>query len=312
MTYTIGNILSKGGHGTIHQVMVEKHPLPLVAKKMTNYIGLTISSIRELVFGQVISHPNLISPQDIIIDEIDVYALYPKGTPLFEYLNNSNLSYSERKSIFNQILSGVNYLHQNGIIHGDISGENIVMIDNIPKIIDMGSAFIRDYPESKLVGPKHQYKIPKWRSTISANDPEFEDMWSLGILLYLIMTGEYLDVDSIELIDIQLQYANSKGVSDDIVRTIHHLLLDESHTENDINLNPKKSKDLPTKVSVIFFDKLRNSNLIIGTDVSNFNSLISARKLKTMSDQIFYCLIWISVCVYTRDGFPLSNHLSNW
>ena len=59
-------------------------------------------------------------------------------TSLFKYLETENRTIEERKRILKGILEGWSYLHSIGIAHYDMKLENIVMVDDVPKIIDFG------------------------------------------------------------------------------------------------------------------------------------------------------------------------------
>jgi serine/threonine protein kinase len=70
------------------------------------------------------------------------------GGDLFSYMERRNFDISEDQAhqIFKQIVIGVGYLHENGIVHRDLKFENILMnndsLNAIPKIIDYGLASI--------------------------------------------------------------------------------------------------------------------------------------------------------------------------
>ena len=67
---------------------------------------------------------------------------YATNGELFEYIverETGMLPESEASSIFMQLLSGVEYLHHNGICHRDLKLENILLDkDNNVKIADFG------------------------------------------------------------------------------------------------------------------------------------------------------------------------------
>ena len=88
------------------------------------------------------------------------------------------------------MLSAVNYLHQNSIVHGDIKPQNIHFKDqndHIVKLIDFGT--------SRRVNEKHAmhgvfgtsyYLAPE---VIEGTYSEKCDVWSLGVILFILLSG---------------------------------------------------------------------------------------------------------------------------
>lgn len=73
------------------------------------------------------------------------------GGDMFAYLNNRDFSISEERirSLYADICTGVEFMHNYGIIHRDIKLQNIMMTDDtdnaLPKLVDFGFA--------KIIGP---------------------------------------------------------------------------------------------------------------------------------------------------------------
>jgi serine/threonine-protein kinase GIN4/serine/threonine-protein kinase KCC4 len=114
--------------------------------------------------------------------ELFNYILYPK----------KGFSESQTRYIFKQILKGVKSIHDNGIIHLDLKIENI-MIDEFynVKISDFG--FSIDNTNKELINifqGSEKYKAPE----IILKKPFigfYADVFSLGVILFLILTGNY-------------------------------------------------------------------------------------------------------------------------
>jgi serine/threonine protein kinase len=81
-------------------------------------------------------------------DYIYIVMDYIKGRDLFDYLkyNNTKMTEEKAKAIAYNILVGIQYLHNYGIIHRDLKLENIMMTDKtdaaLPLLVDFGLATI--------------------------------------------------------------------------------------------------------------------------------------------------------------------------
>ena len=89
------------------------------------------------------------------------------------------------RSVFQQIVEGVEYLHHNGISHLDLKLENILMDEEFNiKIADFG--FANDEPISDNVVGTHGYMAPEIERKVKyACKPA--DIFSLGVILFTIV-----------------------------------------------------------------------------------------------------------------------------
>ncbi|CAD8086970.1 unnamed protein product [Paramecium primaurelia] len=93
------------------------------------------------------------------------------------------------KSILNQIMSAVKYLHQMNIVHGDIKPENaLISRDFIIKLCDFGFAIIQNQPNAKLRGGSEGYTGPEV-GAIEDYDAKKCDMFSLGVVFFVLYIG---------------------------------------------------------------------------------------------------------------------------
>lgn len=118
-----------------------------------------------------------------------------EGESLLSYLKSQperKLDENSTKNIFQQIISGMVYLHSKNIFHRDIKLENIIIQNkNLIKIIDFG--FGTCSPRNKLLNffcGTPSYMPPE---IILKKDylGEYADIWSIGILLYTILCGAF-------------------------------------------------------------------------------------------------------------------------
>ena len=123
-----------------------------------------------------------------------------KGDPITSYCDKNHLSIDQRLRLFAQVCQAVQHAHGKGIIHRDIKPSNILVgtQDGRPsaKVIDFGIAKATSQKlTDKTVFTEHQQVI----GTLQYMSPEQAegsldidtrtDVYSLGILLYELLTG---------------------------------------------------------------------------------------------------------------------------
>jgi len=119
---------------------------------------------------------------------------YAEGGELFNRIKNG-VSETEAQRLFNQLLTAVNYLHNNSIVHRDLKPENILLDSkgNI-KISDFGLARFDATHMQSLCGTPH-YVAPEvirlgLGNSNTTGYSKAVDMWSLGVSLYHMLTGQ--------------------------------------------------------------------------------------------------------------------------
>jgi len=131
-------------------------------------------------------------------DHENIYIIleYLSGGNLNNFLSSQKtlLSEDKIKKIILQIASGINYLHHFGIIHRDLKPENIMMSDktqnSIIKIVDFGlSKVLGIFEKSDEAYGTLAYAAPEVIKKTAYN--KTVDIWSLGVILYFIMSGYF-------------------------------------------------------------------------------------------------------------------------
>jgi serine/threonine protein kinase len=134
------------------------------------------------------------------------------GMPINEFCDKHRLSVSDRLQLFIPVCRAVQHAHQKGIVHRDLKPSNILVMESegfpVPKVIDFGLAKATDHTRKltektlftevgKVVGTL-QYMSPE-QAALNSNDIDTRsDIYSLGIILYELLTGSPpLDRDTI-------------------------------------------------------------------------------------------------------------------
>lgn len=117
---------------------------------------------------------------------------------LFNYIYELHNGFPEKISskIFSLIIKNVKILHQNNIVHGDIKPENILLgNDFAPKLIDFGFSTIFDKKNNNIIFATEGsdiYSSPELKkANINGYDGIKSDIFSLGVLLFVITVGRF-------------------------------------------------------------------------------------------------------------------------
>jgi serine/threonine protein kinase len=125
-----------------------------------------------------------------------------RGGSITEYCDRHKLSTKARLDLFIQVCQAVQHAHQKGIIHRDIKPSNVMVTQRngspIPKVIDFGIAKATNQRlTEKTLFTRYSQIIgtPAYMSPEQAEFGELDidtrtDIYSLGILLYELLTGK--------------------------------------------------------------------------------------------------------------------------
>lgn len=125
-------------------------------------------------------------------DKIYLVMEYQPGGELFDYiLSQDNISESDARVIFRDLVRAVHYCHSNGVIHRDLKPENVLFDEhrNV-KLCDFGFAHIiqNDGKTLETFCGSPAYAAPEMVARRKYIGPEV-DIWSLGVILFTMTCG---------------------------------------------------------------------------------------------------------------------------
>ncbi|KAG6617498.1 Serine/threonine protein Kinase [Phytophthora cinnamomi] len=141
-------------------------------------------------------HPHIVQYLDDFIEGHTLYFVleYCAGGDLYYAVSrgqNRRLACADALAVVKQVASGVAYLHSRNIAHRDLSLENVMLSRGVCKIGDFGLAARADRLCVDRVG-KAYYMAPEVVAPWSVYDPKAADMWSLGMIFFILVTGSPL------------------------------------------------------------------------------------------------------------------------
>lgn len=183
-------------YGSFSEVVLVARKSDLFACKILNrnsIIGIEDALENEIIIHRMLHHSHIAELIDLFADESKFYLISeycPKGDLCDQLSQNGRFSEQIVKKMAKQIISALNYLHQNKISHRDIKPDNL-LIDSLCniKLADFGlsSFFSENGTVFKSCG-SIQYASPECVNSNEYNG-KTTDVWSLGITLYLLLTG---------------------------------------------------------------------------------------------------------------------------
>lgn len=146
-------------------------------------------------------HPNVIQFAGLYKEPSRIYMVMElvKGGDLHTILTKQRcLPEEAARAAFTQLVSAIDHLHANGVLHRDIKLENVLFDQTahppVIKVCDLGNSMLMDQPPAGNFKGTNGYTAPEVSSGSVANWTPKADVWALGVVLYA-MLGGYLPFD---------------------------------------------------------------------------------------------------------------------
>ncbi|KAF8443965.1 hypothetical protein L210DRAFT_3395481 [Boletus edulis BED1] len=194
--FTLGKVIGEGKSPTgaygkvrmgIHRLTSTRVAIKQIPKAMS------ASLTREIHHHRQLHHPHVTQMYEVIATESHIWIVTElcSGGELFDYLaEKGRLSEDETRLIFGQLCLAVAYLHDKGIVHRDLKLENVLLDERCcVKLGDFG--FTREYERGVYMETfcgTTGYAAPEVLQGKKYLGPEV-DIWSMGVILYCLLTG---------------------------------------------------------------------------------------------------------------------------
>src|SRR3954470_2593567 len=222
--YKILQQIGEGGCGVVYMADQEEPVRRRVAVKVIK-LGMDTKSViarfeAERQALALMDHPNIAKVLDAGATESGrpyfVMELV-RGVRITDYCDEAKLSTLERLDLFIRVCHAIQHAHQKGIIHRDIKPSNILVTVNdgvaVPKVIDFGIAKATSGQQltdktvftafEQFIGTP-AYMSPEQVVLTSLDVDTRSDIYSLGVLLYELLTGK-TPFDAKELLAVGLE-----------------------------------------------------------------------------------------------------------
>jgi serine/threonine protein kinase len=206
--YKLLQQIGEGGCGTVYMAEQTEPVRRRVALKVIK-LGMDTKQViarfeAERQALALMDHPNIAKVLDAGATETGrpyfVMELV-RGIKITEFCDEKSVPTADRLKLFTQVCQAIQHAHQKGVIHRDIKPSNILVTVNdgvpVPKIIDFGIAKATAGPLTdntfftafeQFIGTP-AYMSPEQAEMTSLDIDTRTDIYSLGVLLYELLTG---------------------------------------------------------------------------------------------------------------------------
>lgn len=216
--YTIESFLNAGGFGitylakdSLDRKVVIKECFPGAFCRRSRYVVQARSRAHQNELKSIVrlfvqearslaklNHPNIVGVHQVFEDNETAYMAldFVTGRDLLDTIEDPNhgLNATQIKSILKEVLGAVGFIHDQGILHRDISPDNILINKDFhPVLIDFGAAREEATKQSRVLSAlrvvKDGYSPQEFYIAGSEQSPS-SDLYALGASFYHLINGD--------------------------------------------------------------------------------------------------------------------------
>jgi eukaryotic-like serine/threonine-protein kinase len=195
--YRIERFVGAGGMGEVYRAINLQNRMPVAVKALRIASESDTALVRfrnEAVIQYNLRHPNVAELYEYLEHQgvPCIVMEFIEGSTLDQWIRETGpLELSRALEILAEICDAVSYMHSRGTIHRDIKSENIrINAQGHAKLLDFGIAISRTSPALTKLG--HSIGTPEKMAPeqhLGLRGDTRSDVWSLGVLLYEMLTG---------------------------------------------------------------------------------------------------------------------------
>ena len=206
--YEVGRLLGRGGMGEVYEGVAVETGIPVAIKMIRPELAADpmISGLfrREATVLHRLRHDSIVGyyvfSVDPTLNATYLAMEFVPGRSLSDVVAERPLDLRSVRILQKRLASGLQAAHELGIIHRDISADNIILPEADPsraKIIDFGIA--RDIGETHTIlagqfAGKNNYSSPEQFGLFGGQVTAKSDVYSLGLVLVETMLGHPMDM----------------------------------------------------------------------------------------------------------------------
>ena len=279
--YIIGKSIGKGTFGNVklavHTITGEKVAIKILEKSRIKDSSDIERVSRELKILKQVNHPNVVKLYEIIETPKQIYLAmeYMPCGELFDYIVSRNKLSEEQACLFyQQILSGLDYLHKSHIIHRDLKPENLLLDqNNIIKIVDFGLSYLETSTELlKTACGSPCYAAPEMIAG-KRYKGQSADIWSCGIILFAMVCGylPFEDPNTAHLYK-KIDHSSEEYLNEHVLCSLSLLGLDVDYTRECLNIK-KANKNTATYFIILKKNQQSAKSKTTATKINQRNSV---------------------------------------